>query len=179
MWRALCASGKPLVGHNLLYDLLFLHDHFEGPLPPTLAACKATLHARLPLIWDTKLLATRCGRKPHRSSNSGLADHSDSPCYSPCYSRVRALPWTGFTETALGPLHAACVGGAPPPPVAVTFPPDFARYDGGEQAHEPAPPTHCGSEPLFMAVSLFPPTPPISQSAFPPGRRTRRGTTRT
>ena len=69
MWRALCASGKPLVGHNLLYDLLFLHDHFEGPLPPTLAACKATLHARLPLIWDTKLLATRCGRKPHRSSN--------------------------------------------------------------------------------------------------------------
>ena len=32
------------------------------------------------------------------------------------------------------------MGGAPPPPVAVTFPPDFARYDGGEQAHEPAPP---------------------------------------
>ena len=48
---------------------------------------------------------------------------------------ARALPRTGFTETALGPLHAACVGGAPPPPVAVTFPPDFARYDGGEQAH--------------------------------------------
>ena len=106
MWRALCASGKPLVGHNLLYDLLFLHDHFEGPLPPTLAACKATLHAKLPLIWDTKLLATRCGR------------------YGP-------------SETALGPLHASCVGGATPPPVAVTFPPGFARYEGGEQAHEP------------------------------------------
>ena len=103
VWRALCASGKPLVGHNLLYDLLFLHDHFEAPLPPSLAACKASLHARLPLVWDTKLLATRCGR---------------------------------FAETALGPLHAACVGGEPPSPVAVSFPPDFARYDGGEQAHE-------------------------------------------
>lgn len=103
VWRALCASRKPLVGHNLLYDLLFLHDHFEGPLPPTLGACKATLHARLPLIWDTKLLATRCGR---------------------------------FSETALGPLHAACVGGTPTPPVAVGFAPGFERYDGGEQAHE-------------------------------------------
>ena len=103
VWRALCASGKPLVGHNLLYDLLFLHDHFEAPLPPSLAACKASLHARLPLVWDTKLLATRCGR---------------------------------FAETALGPLHAACVGGEPPSSVAVSFPPDFARYDGGEQAHE-------------------------------------------
>ena len=33
---------------------------------------QATLHARLPLIWDTKLLATRSGRMPHSRSNPRL-----------------------------------------------------------------------------------------------------------
>ena len=41
--------------------MLFLHAHFEAPLPAALRECKASLHALLPAIWDTKLLATRSG----------------------------------------------------------------------------------------------------------------------
>lgn len=35
VWKLLTAAKKPMVGHNCLYDLMFMYDHFEGPLPPT------------------------------------------------------------------------------------------------------------------------------------------------
>ena len=58
IWQALGHAAKPLVGHNLLYDLMFLWTHFEGPLPETLAEFKRGLNAHLPSIWDTKQVYT-------------------------------------------------------------------------------------------------------------------------
>ena len=63
VWRLLTAARKPIVGHNLTYDLLFLLSHFHrSPLPSTLAECKATLHELFPQVWDTKLVAMQSGR---------------------------------------------------------------------------------------------------------------------
>eukprot|EP00900_Chrysochromulina_parva_P020351 jgi/Chrpa1/294/Chrysochromulina_OHIO_Genome00001727-RA len=63
VWRLLTAARKPIVGHNLTYDLLFLMSHFHrSPLPSTLAECKATLHELFPSVWDTKLVAMQSGR---------------------------------------------------------------------------------------------------------------------
>jgi len=63
VWRLLTAARKPIVGHNLTYDLLFLMSHFHrSPLPSTLAECKATLHELFPAVWDTKLVAMQSGR---------------------------------------------------------------------------------------------------------------------
>jgi CheY-like chemotaxis protein len=51
VWRLLTAARKPIVGHNLTYDLLFLMSHFHrSPLPSTLAECKATLHELFPQV---------------------------------------------------------------------------------------------------------------------------------
>jgi hypothetical protein len=65
VWRLLTAARKPIVGHNLTYDLLFLMSHFHrSPLPSTLAECKATLHELFP-----------CGAisiDPHRSHSISL-----------------------------------------------------------------------------------------------------------
>ena len=61
IWRALDVCSKPLIGHNCLYDLLFMFHAFEGPLPPTLPEFKAALTKRLPEVWDTKQLGLEAG----------------------------------------------------------------------------------------------------------------------
>ena len=50
MWRALDMCSKPLVGHNCMYDLLFMHNAFEGSLPPSLGEFKQSLRRRLPEV---------------------------------------------------------------------------------------------------------------------------------
>jgi RimJ/RimL family protein N-acetyltransferase len=57
VWLALIAARLPLVGHNCMFDLLFLYAAFEGELPDTLPDFKRELHARFPVIIDTKVLA--------------------------------------------------------------------------------------------------------------------------
>lgn len=47
-----------LVGHNMFTDLVYLYQHFIGPLPSTLAEFQHTLHELFPSIVDTKYLAT-------------------------------------------------------------------------------------------------------------------------
>ncbi len=51
------SSRKPLIGHNLMYDLLFAYAHFHEPLPPAASLFKRELHALFPTVFDTKLLA--------------------------------------------------------------------------------------------------------------------------
>ncbi len=57
VFKALGASGKPLVVHNGMYDLMFMMDAFHGPLAPTLAEFKAQLAECFPsgIIYDTKV----------------------------------------------------------------------------------------------------------------------------
>ncbi|KAK8770181.1 hypothetical protein V5799_013354 [Amblyomma americanum] len=53
-FEALVSSGKPIVGHNMLLDLLMLYNQFCEPLPPSFAKFKAALNAVFPLVYDTK-----------------------------------------------------------------------------------------------------------------------------
>ena len=76
VFRALGAARRPLVGHNCLYDLLFLFSHFHAPLPDTLLELKRAISALLPAVWDTKHLAAASEQ---------------------------------YSDTGLGPLHAACI----------------------------------------------------------------------
>jgi DNA polymerase III epsilon subunit-like protein len=55
-------SGRPLVGHNFLLDLLFLYSHFVKPtLPDTAMGFKNKLQLLFPPIYDTKVLAKSLG----------------------------------------------------------------------------------------------------------------------
>ncbi|CDW79233.1 poly-specific ribonuclease parn-like domain-containing protein 1-like [Stylonychia lemnae] len=47
-------SKKPLVGHNMLFDMMFLYQQFIDELPPTLKE----FVAKFPLVYDTKAIAS-------------------------------------------------------------------------------------------------------------------------
>lgn len=56
-FEALVASGKPIVGHNLLMDLLLLYHQFCEPLPKSYARLKTALSTLFPQVYDTKHIA--------------------------------------------------------------------------------------------------------------------------
>lgn len=62
--RAISQSGKLVVGHNMLLDVMHVIHQFHTPLPPTYLEFKNCLKNVFPKIADTKVMATT---KPFRS----------------------------------------------------------------------------------------------------------------
>ena len=62
--KLISASGKVLVGHNVLLDLMHSINQFICPLPEELEEFEATVHAIFPRIVDTKVMASS---QPFRS----------------------------------------------------------------------------------------------------------------
>lgn len=88
--EAMRDCGKPMVGHNLSFDLSYSLRSFAGPLPPTWEEFKGEVQRWFPGgVFDTKYLAADLGGEPA----SGLP----------------LLP-----DTALGPLYEGLRGGAAP-----------------------------------------------------------------
>jgi poly(A)-specific ribonuclease len=56
IYRHLADSGKPVVGHNMFHDLLYLLSAFEGRLPKQFTDFKSLVHMTLPQIFDTKYI---------------------------------------------------------------------------------------------------------------------------
>lgn len=61
--RRLRNQSPIFVGHNLLWDLCFLHTTFVGSLPETIDDFRAIVRERLPRVVDTKYLFTRGGHE--------------------------------------------------------------------------------------------------------------------
>ncbi|CAH0390276.1 unnamed protein product [Bemisia tabaci] len=55
--KLLMEFKKPIVGHNLLLDLLILHNQFYLPLPKTYKEFKASIRLLFPQVYDTKFLS--------------------------------------------------------------------------------------------------------------------------
>ena len=47
----------PIVGHNMIYDIIFLYNQFIAPLPETYDEFVREWNRRFPLTFDTKVLA--------------------------------------------------------------------------------------------------------------------------
>ncbi|XP_064416358.1 poly(A)-specific ribonuclease PNLDC1-like [Latimeria chalumnae] len=62
LFRVLVIAKKPVVGHNMFLDLLYLHEKFYRPLPERYEDFKQNLHSLFPCIIDTKSI-TRVLRK--------------------------------------------------------------------------------------------------------------------
>ncbi|XP_033102365.1 poly(A)-specific ribonuclease PNLDC1-like [Anneissia japonica] len=60
VFRLICDSKKPVVGHNMLMDLLLMYDKFHNKLPSSWTDFKNELHRIIPNIYDTKHLASKC-----------------------------------------------------------------------------------------------------------------------
>jgi poly(A)-specific ribonuclease len=58
VFKAICESHLPVVGHNCFYDFLFLYNSFEEPLPEPLSKYKNALGKLFVEIYDTKLVFT-------------------------------------------------------------------------------------------------------------------------
>lgn len=56
--KMISQSGKLIVGHNMMLDLIHIIDQFFCPLPYDLEAFKSTVQAIFPRIIDTKLMAS-------------------------------------------------------------------------------------------------------------------------
>jgi len=56
--QAISESGKPVVGHNMLLDLLHITHQFVCPLPESYSEFKSLLHCVFPRLVDTKVMAS-------------------------------------------------------------------------------------------------------------------------
>ncbi|CAM5133483.1 unnamed protein product [Natator depressus] len=54
LFQTLVEAKKPVVGHNMLMDLLHLHDKFYEPLPESYEEFKRNIHSLFPVLIDTK-----------------------------------------------------------------------------------------------------------------------------
>lgn len=52
--RLLKKHKKPIIGHNILMDLLFMYEKFHKPLPESFEDFKHLFHEQFPVIFDTR-----------------------------------------------------------------------------------------------------------------------------
>ncbi|XP_078361002.1 poly(A)-specific ribonuclease PNLDC1-like isoform X2 [Oculina patagonica] len=74
VFQVLVACKKPLVGHNVLTDLLLTYEKFYKPLPDSFKEFKSELYRLFPLIHDTKFIAFEIRRNPVLSQCNFLDD---------------------------------------------------------------------------------------------------------
>ncbi|XP_038668975.1 poly(A)-specific ribonuclease PNLDC1-like [Scyliorhinus canicula] len=59
VFRELVGANKPLIGHNMLLDLMYIHDKFYRSLPESFADFKTNIHKLFPSVFDTKHISKR------------------------------------------------------------------------------------------------------------------------
>ncbi|RLN94119.1 hypothetical protein BBJ28_00011266 [Nothophytophthora sp. Chile5] len=90
----LVAARKPLVGHNMLLDLMQCFEKFHGPLPATCAAFQRELHTWLGSdgggVFDTKTLVDRAMQQVDT-----FATHLTHTALSNCFDVLAKHPFYG------------------------------------------------------------------------------------
>lgn len=57
LFKLLVELRKPIVGHNLLLDLMIMYNQFHEQLPTQFTMFKQRIHTMFPVIYDTKFLS--------------------------------------------------------------------------------------------------------------------------
>ena len=81
VFNALVALKKPVVGHNLLFDLMFIQRWLDAKLPEDFTEFKKTLNANFSHIFDTKYVDS-CGALNVKYDDTTLAQ---------CYERYKTV----------------------------------------------------------------------------------------
>jgi poly(A)-specific ribonuclease len=50
-------ARKPIIGHNMIYDIAFFYHQFIAPLPKTYEEFSKSVHEKFPIFYDTKALS--------------------------------------------------------------------------------------------------------------------------
>ncbi|NWR43432.1 PNDC1 ribonuclease, partial [Regulus satrapa] len=89
LFQILVKTKKPLVGHNMLMDLMHLHDKFYRPLPESYEEFKKNIHNLFPVILDTKTVTkavqkVRCTGKEKNLTHPLIFSSNLNPKGPPC-----------------------------------------------------------------------------------------------
>lgn len=63
VFKLLVELKKPIVGHNILLDLMFMHKLFYKPLPRRYCDFKTEINNLFPIIYDTKYISNQVKEK--------------------------------------------------------------------------------------------------------------------
>ncbi|XP_015111396.1 pre-piRNA 3'-exonuclease trimmer [Diachasma alloeum] len=79
VFQLLCDLKKPIVGHNLLLDLMFMYKQFHKDLPKSYERFKREIHELLPVVYDTKLLSYEMRKilEPREEEGQGKKQKGD------------------------------------------------------------------------------------------------------
>lgn len=56
--QELIAAKKPIVGHNMIYDIIYLYNQFIDDLPDTYNEFSHKWHQMFPFVYDNKVLSS-------------------------------------------------------------------------------------------------------------------------
>ncbi|XP_021103447.1 poly(A)-specific ribonuclease PNLDC1 isoform X5 [Heterocephalus glaber] len=73
-FQMLVQAQKPLVGHNMMMDLLHLHEKFFRPLPESYDQFKQNIHNLFPVLIDTKNVTKDIWKELHFPRVSNLLE---------------------------------------------------------------------------------------------------------
>ncbi|KAG3290523.1 poly(A)-specific ribonuclease PNLDC1 isoform X1 [Ictidomys tridecemlineatus] len=73
-FQMLVKAQKPLVGHNMMMDLLHLHEKFFRPLPESYDQFKQNIHDLFPVLIDTKNVTKDIWKELHFPRVSNLSE---------------------------------------------------------------------------------------------------------
>ncbi|XP_041348431.1 poly(A)-specific ribonuclease PNLDC1-like [Gigantopelta aegis] len=114
VFRLLIELKKILVGHNMLMDLMFMHEKFFKPLPEKYCDFKRNIHEMFPIVFDTKHFCTQL-KKPFEQSKL-----LESTSLGDLYLAL---------DSSKGKLHILCQPD-------IIHAPGFQRYNGVHSPHE-------------------------------------------
>ncbi|KAL8185999.1 UNVERIFIED_CONTAM: hypothetical protein K2H54_061342 [Gekko kuhli] len=83
IFHTLVKAKKPLVGHNMLMDLLHLHDKFYNPLPEDYEEFKKNIRTLFPILIDTKNVAKAIWKEFQFPQASNLLEVYEVLCSDP------------------------------------------------------------------------------------------------
>ncbi|NXU51470.1 PNDC1 ribonuclease, partial [Turnix velox] len=92
LFQMLVKASKPLVGHNMLMDLMHLHDKFYKPLPESYEEFKRNIHSLFPVLIDTKIVTKSIWKKWQFPRVSSLLEVYEALCSSKLKTKSPTYP---------------------------------------------------------------------------------------
>ncbi|NXN99988.1 PNDC1 ribonuclease, partial [Rhinopomastus cyanomelas] len=92
LFLTLVKVKKPLVGHNMLTDLMHLHEKFYKPLPESYEEFKRNIHNLFPVLIDTKTVTKSIWKKYQLPRVSNLLETYEVLCSSNLNSKDPSCP---------------------------------------------------------------------------------------
>ena len=104
VFQLMSESKKPIVGHNVLMDILFLIEAMDQTVKFSPQAFRAYMHNKFPFIYDTKVLSSSSTDIANRFSRISLQSLFEYYMDNPAYGANR--PSVGVNETTSSALMA-------------------------------------------------------------------------